>query len=78
MVSSIAKYEDKREETLDTEEFGRRFAFAVVKALAREALIYNMDDALEALKRLWRDGVLQEYVDKVPELQELIKLGKLP
>ena len=77
-MTSITKYKDKREETFDTEEFGRKFAFAVVKALAKEALIYNMDDALESLKRLWRDRVLQDYVDRVPELQELIRLGKLP
>ena len=70
MMNPITKYEDN--------ELVEKVALAAVIALAREALIYNMDDALEALKRLWRDGVLQEYVDKVPELQELIKLGKLP
>ena len=60
------------------DDFTERLALAIVRALAKEALIYNMDDALESLKNLWRDGVLQEYVNRVPELQELIRLGKLP
>ena len=59
-------------------DFTEKLALAIVRALAKEALIYNMDDALESLKNLWRDGVLQEYVDRVPELRELIRLGKLP
>ena len=67
-----------KDEEFDEEEFAERFAIAVASALAKEALVYNMDDALESLKRLWRVGVLQKYVDKVPELQELIRLGKLP
>ena len=65
-------------ETKENDDFLEKFALAVIRVLAREALIYNMDDALESLKNLWRDGVLQEYVDQVPELQELIELGKLP
>ena len=65
-------------ETKEKDDFLDKFALAVIRVLAKEALIYNMDDALEALKNLWRDGVLQEYVDRVPELQGLIELGKLP
>ena len=55
-----------------------RLVLAILRALAIEALVYNMDDALESLKNLWRDGVLPKYVDRVPELRELIRLGKLP
>jgi len=55
-----------------------RLVLAILRALAIEALVYNMDDALESLKNLWRDGVLPKYVDRVPELQELVRLGKLP
>ena len=55
-----------------------KLAFAVAKVLAREALYNNLEEALESLKRLWKDGILQEYVNKIPELQELIRLGKLP
>ena len=68
----------RKEEDIEVEEFKRRFAYAVVKALAIEAYKYNMEDALESLKGLWKDGILQKYVDRVPELKELIKLGKLP
>jgi hypothetical protein len=62
----------------DVEEFKKRFAYAVVKALAIEAYKYNDEDCLESLRSLWRDGILQKYVDRVPELKELIRLGKLP
>ncbi len=68
----------RAEDEFNAERFAEHFAIAVASALAKEALIYNMDDALESLKRLWEAGVLQKYVDKVPELQELIRLGKLP
>jgi len=71
-TNALTRY---RDETL---EFKEKLALAATRVLAKEALIYNMDDALEALRRLWKDGVLQKYVDKIPELQELIRLGKLP
>ena len=70
-MSQITKQKSKFEEDLE------KLALAAARVLAKEALIYKEEDALEALKRLWRDGVLQEYVDKVPELRELIRLGKL-
>ncbi len=76
-MTSIARYKDEKR-VLTEDEILERLAYATTRALAKEALIYNMDDALEALKRLWNDGVLQRYVDKIPELQELIRLGKLP
>ena len=76
-MTSITKYKDKRE-TLTEDEMLERLAYAATRALAREALIYNMEDALDALKRLWKHGALQRYVDKIPELKELIRLGKLP
>ena len=75
--TSIAKYNDKRE-TLTEDEVLERLAYATTRALAREALIYNMEDALDALKRLWKHGALQRYIDKIPELKELVRLGKLP
>ena len=65
-----------KQQTVD--EDLEKLAFAAAKVLAREALYNNLEEALESLKRLWRDGILQEYVDKIPELQELIRLGKLP
>jgi len=71
-TNALMKYRD------ETSEFKEKLAFAATRVLAKEALIYNMDDALESLKRLWEAGVLQKYVDRVPELQELIRLGKLP
>jgi len=77
MVNPITKYEDKKE-PLTEDEVLERLAYAMTRALAKEALIYNMDDALEALKRLWKLGALQRYLDKIPELQELVRLGKLP
>jgi len=76
-MTSIARYKDEKR-VLTEDEILERLAYATTRALASEALIYNMDDALEALRRLWKDGVLQKYVDKIPELQELIRLGKLP
>ena len=76
-MTSIARYKDEKR-VLTEDEILERLAYATTRALAKEALIYNMDDALEALRRLWKDGVLQKYVDKIPELQELIRLGKLP
>jgi len=76
-MTSIARYKDEKR-VLTEDEILERLAYATTRALAKEALIYNMDDALEALRRLWKDGVLQRYVDKIPELQELIRLGKLP
>ena len=76
-MTSIARYKDEKR-VLTEDEILERLAYATTRALAKEALIYNMDSALEALRRLWKDGVLQRYVDKIPELQELIRLGKLP
>jgi len=71
-TNALTRYRD------ETIEFKEKLALAATRVLAKEALIYNMDDALEALRRLWKDGVLQKYVDKIPELQELIRLRKLP
>ena len=36
-----------------------KLAFAAAKVLAREALYNNLEEALETLKRLWKDGILQ-------------------
>ncbi len=65
-----------KQQTVD--EDLEKLAFAVAKVLAREALYNNLEEAFESLKRLWKDGILQEYVDKIPELKKLVELGKLP
>jgi len=55
-----------------------KIAMAIIKTLAQEVLMYNEEDALESLKNMWRDGVLQRFVDDVPEVKELLKRGLLP
>ena len=51
---------------------------AIIKTLAQEVLMYNEEDSLESLKNMWRDGVLQKFVDDIPEVRELLKRGLLP
>ena len=68
----------KQKKVVVVDEDLERLAYAATRVLAREALYNNLEEALESLKRLWRDGILQEYVDKIPELKKLVELGKLP
>lgn len=68
----------KQKKVVVIDEDLERLAYAATRVLAKEALYNNLEEALESLKRLWQDGVLQEYVDKIPELKKLIELGKLP
>lgn len=70
--------EGNEEEDIDLEYWKERLAFAAAKALAIEAYKYNIEEALEALRRLWRKGALKdEYIEKIPELKELVRQGKL-
>ena len=68
----------KQKKVIIVDEDLEKLAYAATRVLAREALYNNLEEALESLKRLWQDGVLQEYVDKIPELKKLVELGKLP
>ena len=68
----------KQKKMVIIDEDLEKIAYAATRVLAREALYNNLEEALESLKRLWQDGVLQEYVDKIPELKKLVELGKLP
>jgi len=65
-------------QTLAKRKDEEKLAMAIIKTLAQEVLIYNEEDALESLRNMWRDGVLQRFVDDVPEVKELLKRGLLP
>lgn len=65
-------------QTLAKRKDEEKLAMAIIKTLAQEVLIYNEEDALESLRNMWRDGVLQRFVDDIPEVKELLKRGLLP
>jgi len=60
------------------DEFAKRLSLAIVKAMVNIAYESNDPVILESLRRLWKEGTLQKYVDRVPKLKVLIELGKLP
>ena len=60
------------------DEFTKKLSLAIVKAMVNIAYESNDPIILESLRKLWKEGVLQKYIDKVPKLKALIELGKLP
>ena len=69
MSRTLMKQRDEEKKTI---------AIAIIKTLAQEVLAYNERDALQSLKSMWKDGVLQKFVDDIPEIKELMRRGLLP